>query len=101
MSAGGRLCGTAWTLLLDKLLSFLLFGISLGLADGRKEAIESHALLCTEVIQMGGNSSQSTHNMSKAIALLLEIAKAGTFLFFYSYIHISDKMTHGILLTQQ
>lgn len=39
--------------------------------------------------------------MSKGIALLLETAKAGTFLFLYFYIHIPDKMTHGILLAQQ
>lgn len=32
--------------------------------------------------------------MSKAIALLSEAAKAGTFLFLYSYLHILDKMTH-------
>lgn len=94
------LCCTAWTLL-DDLLSFLLVGINLGLAAGRKKATEPHAVLCTKVIQIGSNSSQSTQNMSKAIALLLEIAKAGTFLFLYSYIHIPDKLTHGILLAQQ
>lgn len=87
--------------MLDNLLSFLLIRINLALADGRKKATEPPAVLCTEVIQIWNSSSQGTHNMSKAIALLLEIAKAGTFLFLYSYIHIPEKMTHGILLAQQ
>lgn len=100
-AAQGRLCCTAWSPLLDNLLSFLLIRISLALADGRKKATEPPPVLCTKVIQIWSYSSQGTHNMSKAIALLLELAKAGSFLFLYSYIHIPEKMTHGILLAQQ
>jgi len=46
-----------------------------------------------KVIQIRYNSSQSTRNMSEAIAFLLEIAKAVIFLFLYSYIHILDKLS--------
>lgn len=37
---------------LDNLLSFLLIGIHLGLAAGRKKAIEPHAVLCTSHTDM-------------------------------------------------